>query len=214
MFDDAGQSATTSQNVTVGAPIGPTARFTKSPTQPTVNEIVVFSAFGSTTAQGQTITDYFWNFGDDPACPPVTGTVPTTCYTQTSSPNITHQYTRNGTFTVNLVVRDSAGRIGSVSDTVPVGAGLPIPTITVSPPSPARGVSATFDGSGTTTFGGAIIISYIWNFGDNTGDIASVPLNNPSRTHTFAAPGSYVVRLTVLDSQNRSGTVTLTVVVQ
>ncbi len=59
-----------------------------------------------------------------------------------------------------------------------------------------------------------MVVSYIWNFGDNTNDIPSMPLNSPSRPHTFAAPGTYVVRLTVLDNQNRTGTVTTTVTVQ
>src|SRR4029079_7665802 len=104
--------------VTVGNPPAPSAKFTVSPTAPVVGDQVLFSASTSTTAQGQTITDYFWNFGDTPSCPPVTGAPPSTCYTQTSSPTVTHPYVTAGTFTVNLVIRDSAGRMASPSRTV------------------------------------------------------------------------------------------------
>lgn len=210
--DDLGQPATTTQSVVVGSPPSPTARFTFSPTQPTVNETVVYSASTSSTAQGQTITDYFWNFGDDPSCPAVSGAPPSTCYVQTSAPVISHPFARAGNFNVNLVVRDSAGRIGSTSNTVPVGSGNPVPVITVSPPSPVRGSAAIFDGTGTTTSGGATIASYTWTFGDNTAS-----QTGSVTTHTYASSlpaGTYVVRLTVVDNQNRSGTTTVTVTVQ
>lgn len=207
--DDLGQNATTTQTVTVGNPPAPTAKFTVSPAAPLVGDSVLFSAATSTTAQGQTITDYFWNFGDDVNCPPVTGAPPSTCYVQTSSPTVTHQYTRVGTFTVNLVVKDSAGRIGSTSSSVTVGTGSPVPVILVSPTPVVHGVQVTLDGTASAAAGGATITSYVWSFSDGkpAQSGAVVP-------HIFDLAGSYTVRLTLTDSLNRTGTTTVTVTVQ
>jgi PKD repeat protein len=206
--DDLGQSATTTQGVTVGNPPAPTAKFTFSPTAPLIGESVLFAASTSTTAQGQTITDYFWNFGDDPSCPAVSGTPPSTCYVQTSSPTVTHQYTRAGTFTVNLVVRDSAGRTGSASTTLTVGNGNPVPVILVSPASPVAGVAATLNGTASTAAGGETISSYVWSV---NGPGLSASQSGSIVSQTFPSAGSYTIRLTVTDTLGRIGTTSITV---
>jgi PKD repeat protein len=92
--------------VGTGTP-APTASFTSSPTSPAANvDTVVFDASASKTVQGQTIVDYAWNFGDD--TPVVHTTVRTT----------SHLFTKALTYRVNLVVTDSAGRIGQVTNDV------------------------------------------------------------------------------------------------
>jgi PKD repeat protein len=206
--DDIGKSSSTTQSVSIGNPPSPTANFTFSPSAPAVGDAVVFVASTSTTAQGQTITDYFWNFGDDPSCPVVSGTPPSTCYQQTSSAILTHAFTRTGTFSVNLVVRDSAGRIGSKSGSVSVTAGNPTASFTAI----ASGAAHTmlFDGSGSTAVGASTIRQYDWAFGDGS---FSGPQTGPTVTHTYSSAGSYPVRLTVTDSLGRTGTFSSTVTV-
>src|SRR5581483_11551803 len=117
LTDDIGQTATsTAQTVTVGNPPAPTANFTFSPIAPVVNDSIVFDASSSTTAQGQTITNLAWNFGDNTpiiSCPGAGSCVGTRI--------ISHSYSVAGSFVVNLVVTDSAGRIGSHFTTVNVG---------------------------------------------------------------------------------------------
>jgi PKD repeat protein len=206
--DDFSQSATASQSISLGNPPAPSARFTFSPQLPVVGDPVLFSASTSTTAQGQTITDYFWNFGDDPSCPAVTGAPPATCYVQTSSPTITHAYTRGGVFVVNLVIRDSAGRINATSNAVTVGNGNPVASILVSPASPVAGATATLNGSASTAAAGETITSYAWSI---NGPGLSASASGSVVSQTFPSAGTYTVRLTVTDTLGRTGTTIVTV---
>jgi PKD repeat protein len=105
---DRSVSASTTQAVTVGAPAPLAASFTSSPSAPAINEVVVFDASKSTTGEGEFITSWAWNFGDD------TGIV------KGSSRIQSHAFPRAGTFTVNLVVTDSLGRTASASGQVTV----------------------------------------------------------------------------------------------
>ncbi|MBI3492522.1 MAG: PKD domain-containing protein [Acidobacteria bacterium] len=112
VVDEAGQQsvpASLDVDVGTGTP-APTAKFTISPTDP-VNNVtdVVFDASTSTTAQGQTITHYVWNFGDN------TGTED-----DLANPITKHRFLTANTFTINLTVTDSAGRTSSTSLTVKV----------------------------------------------------------------------------------------------
>lgn len=54
------------------------------------------------------------------------------------------------------------------------------------------------------------VVTRIWDFGDG-GDPLVNPVSSPE--HTYTAPGSYVVRLTVVDDDGASSDLTLTVVV-
>ncbi len=203
--DESGQTGTTSQSITVTAPAGgsagaPTANFTSSPTAPVVNELVVFDSSSTTVPTGRTITDYAWNFGDD--TPIIHG----------DNRIISHNFARAGTFIVNLVVTDNTGATGQRSAQVVVGSGDPIPVITASPTTAAAGTQIGFSSAGSKTFGGATIASYSWNFGDSGSGVNNTSaLANP--THTFAAAGTYTVRLTITDSQGRVGTVTISITI-
>ncbi len=89
-----GVVATTSQNVVVS---GETMTLTMgmSPTNPRVNDDVIFDGRSSTATGGATIVDYQWDFGDGD-----TGTGPTA----------TNRFPDARTYTVRLTVRDSLGR--------------------------------------------------------------------------------------------------------
>ena len=67
--------------------------------------------------------------------------------------------------------------------------------------SSVTGSTAGFDGRGSTDPDGSIA-SYAWDFGDGTTGTGAQP------AHTYAAPGTYQVKLTVTD--DRSGTNTTT----
>ena len=190
--DEAGQKGTTSLTVTVTAPAGgvagaPTANFTSSPTAPVVNEAVVFDSSSSTVASGRTITDYAWNFGDD--TPIIHG----------NNRIISHQYTRPGTFIVNLVLTDSTGATGQKSAAVPVGTGNPVAILTV---FKTGGNSIQGDGGGSGASGTSTIVTYtfFWGDGNSTSGAAS------SAAHTYLAAGTYTVTLRVTDSLGRTGT--------
>jgi PKD repeat protein len=116
--DDIGQSTTSAaQTISIGSPPAPTASFTSSPGSPAVGQTVVFDASGSTTAQGQTIVSFQWNFGDSSAV----FTCPGAGACNASNPRIiTHAFGASGSYTVNLIVTDSAGRTATTSKTVTV----------------------------------------------------------------------------------------------
>jgi PKD repeat protein len=206
--DDAGQATTSAPTaVSVGGSSNdPSSNFTYSPTSPGRNDQVVFDASSSTTAQGQTIVDVAWNFGDGTTvvhCP-LDG--PAFC----SGPNsrITpHTFTTAQNFTVNLVVTDSAGRTGAHNTTVSVALAQPTVQITTSPSSPAVLQPVNFNSNNTTYYPGSTAGSFAWSFGDG----AVSALANP--THAYAAVGSYSVGLSVTDNKGRTGTANATVTV-
>ena len=72
-----------------------------------------------------------------------------------------------------------------------------------------------FNANGVTTPNGSTITSYAWDFGDGTAVVTSA---QPTTTHGGSAGGftlarTYVVRLTITDSQGRTATTTQNVTV-
>jgi PKD repeat protein len=105
VVDSAGQTGTTTQQVTVGEGLQPTANFTVSPASVGVNQRVFFDGTLSEPTPGRTITRYVWNLGDN---------------TIVEGPRTDHAYTRAGTYTVVLTVTDSSGATGTATKTVTV----------------------------------------------------------------------------------------------
>jgi len=219
--DEIGQSATSAaQTITVGNPPAPTANFTSSPLAPVTGQAVVFDASGSTTAQGQTITNYAWNFGDGTAvinCPSTGSSSSADCAPNTSGRIASHSFTAAGTFTVNLVVTDSAGRIGAKSAQVIVGTGNPTAVLVL---SKTGGTSIQADGSLSTFMSGSTsIATYTFIWGDGTQDVTTSPAN--VKSHTYAAPvapattSTFTVTLRVTDNATtaRSGTTSQSITV-
>ena len=101
----------------------------------------------------------------------------------------------------------SAMTSGQIAERYAVGLGQEAPTAAFT--SSVDGLTADFDGSGSTADAGATITSYSWNFDDGTpAGTGATPV------HTYAAAGTYSVTLTVRDSRGVSGAVTHDVTVQ
>lgn len=86
-----------------------------------------------------------------------------------------------------------------VVDEVPPGATPPVAAFTASPDPVSYGEPVTFDASGSSDSDGTIVARE-WDFGDGT--LAS----GMSVPHTFAAPGTHWVRLTVRDDDGAPDT--------
>ena len=178
--DNAGATNAVSKQVTVtAAPVNaaPTAAFTST----SANLALTVDGSGSTDADG-TITGYAWNFGD--------GTTGTGATAQ-------HTYGAAGNYTVTLTVTDNAGATNAVSKQVTVTAANAAPTAAFTASS--QDLTVSVDGS-TSVDSDGTIASYAWDFGDGsfgTGATAS---------HTYAAGGSYTVKLTVTDNKGATGT--------
>ena len=148
-------------------------------------------SFTSTSADPDgSIVNWSWNFGD--GTPPGSGANPT------------HTYTTSGTKAVTLTVTDNRG--GTATRTVNVDVVVPsnAPPVAVIVPN-CGNLTCGFNGSSSTDDVG--IISWAWNYGDNTtGSGAVAP-------HTYANAGTYTVQLTVTDGGGLSNTATTQVAV-
>ncbi|MFQ6086947.1 MAG: PKD domain-containing protein [Candidatus Bathyarchaeia archaeon] len=195
VMDSEGKWDAESKFISVQSSFGyPTASFTYSPTEPLVNETVVFDASESSDTDG-TIVSYVWDFGDD------------TPVENHTDPTVTHVYTSAGTYNVTLTVTDDDGLSNSFSDEVKVRVpGAPVASFTYSPVAPSVNELVLFNASLSEPNGGTIV-SYHWSFGDGvngTGEIA---------THVYESFGYYLVTLTVVDSEGYEDSVWKTVTV-
>lgn len=179
-------------------PTNPTllARFTFTPAQPKVGDIVTFNASTTTNrgvACGQSCA-YDWNFGDGTTA---TGLFPS------------HIYRSVGTFQVTLTVTDSRGAQASTVQGVPVAEPAEPTAVEFdfSPTDPAPNQIVFFNASASKAAPGRTLVSFEWNFGDGkfgTGQLES---------HQFEIAGTYKVTLTVTDDVGASGQTTQEVTV-
>ncbi len=140
--------------------------------------------FTDTLAKGKT---YIWNFGDN-----------TPEVTQTSN-SIDHIYNSLGTFRVRLVSVDST--TCNISDTayanVRVGNNKVVPNFIPVKVGGCQSLTFQFQNTTTADFPNYSPTTFLWDYGDNT---------TPQRagfvttSHTYAAPGTYIVRLLVDDT--------------
>lgn len=141
----------------------------------------------SSDADGQ-IVAYAWRFGDG---------------TTSTSASPAHAYAAAGTYTVELTVTDDRGAKAVSTKPVTVTAipanKPPVAAFTVA----VNGLTAQFTDGSTDPDGR--IVSRAWSFGDG----GSATSANPA--HSYAAAGSYTVRLTVTDDSGATATVQRTV---
>lgn len=136
-----------------------------------------FDASGSSASDGRTIAGYAWDFGDGSTG---SGAAPS------------HDYTKAGTYDVTLTVTDSGGSTGTQTKQVTVTAPHLAPSAAID--HSGDGLTARFDGTGSTADNGSSIESYAWTFGDGSTSTAAKP------QHVYAAAGRYDVTLTVTDN--------------
>jgi len=171
----AGCVSSVSKTVTsVPAPI---ANFSVSSTN-CDNQPVQFTDLSQTNGGGS-IQSWSWNFGD-----PASG-----MNNSATIPNPIHQFTSASTYTITLIVTNGNG----CKDTL-----LPLPTITINA-RPTANFSADTVCKGTlTTFtdlsSGGTIASHLWDFGDGQTSSTASP------THLYLTPGTFNVKLTVMNS--------------
>ena len=102
-YDDLGNAGQGSTSFTIGTGITPSITF--SPTNPTVGQEVNYSAAGTTTTSGATITGYLWDFGDGDT-------------STAASPTNTYPSAR--TYVIRLTVTDSRGRTATTTSNITV----------------------------------------------------------------------------------------------
>jgi PKD repeat protein len=135
--DSSGLTATTTQGVTVDEL--PTAGITVTTAHPAKNVPVQFNGTPSKDIDGSIVT-YGWSFGDGSAAG--SGATPK------------HTYTRAGTFTVTLIVTDSAGFVASITTSVKVVTGSTISKTKVLQNKKGTFLQLKFTGPGFVTING------------------------------------------------------------
>jgi PKD repeat protein len=151
---------------------------------------VAFDAAGSTSGAG---VRYAWQFND-------AGGAHENNTIETESPTIVHEFPSAGEYRMALTVFKPDGTsIGAAHDVLVDEP--PTASFSVTTPSPSAGSPVSFDGSASSDPDG-FIASYAWSFGDGATAAGSSP------SHTFAAPGTYEVTLTVTDDLGVSASVT------
>ena len=147
-----------------------------------------FSASGLQPAGAR----YYWEFGDGSG---VVGQA------------VTHIYTDEGIYSVQLTVVAPDGAAGSASVTVEILHRNEPPTANAGPGQEARvREQLRFDGSNSSDPEGGL--DWTWNFGDGVVGEGARPF------HNYSAPGNYSVTLTVTDSEGLNATATTWVEVQ
>ncbi len=175
------ESTAATVSITVDEPVIPAVSITSpsAGTQITVGDSFQL-AFSLSNAAAVTVSVNGTLVGSNVSSSPTTVTAPNT----------------TGNFTVELNAVDANGSPLGVSDAVTLVATdvalnqAPIASFT----SSSAGLTVGFNGSASSDpDNGPQPLSYSWDFGDGTGSTAVSP------SHTYAAPGSYTVSLTVSD---------------
>lgn len=152
------------------------------------------------STEGSAPMDQLTIYDGDNTGAPVLGT-----WSGTDSPGIVSASTSNAsgcltlTFTSNEV---GTGRFAAfISCTVPCDhptAAASMSAGSVLPVLACQDEVITFDGSASVAVGSANIVQYLWDFDDLTLD----SLSGSTASHSFSAPGEYVVQLYVTDNND------------
>jgi PKD repeat protein len=160
----------------------PVCSFTYTPPSPYIGEVMEFKAQTSYDPDG-TIVSYTWDFGDGETAEGIV---------------VHHSYANPGSYTVRLSVIDDREAENSTSSSFSVTELLnkpPISLFVYMPTSPKVGECVEFDARASYDPDGNIV-SYTWDFGD--GETAEGIVVH----HSYANPGSYTVRLSVIDDKD------------
>ena len=139
--------------------------------------------FNNTSANGKSFS---WNFGDG---------------STSTLENPVHTYSKSGSYTVTLTIKNASGCFGTViKENFVKISGPKITSINNLPfkgcvPSAVKPVAVITNNLSAS--------SYLWNFGDGTTSTDSVP------THTYTTPGNYNVKLTVTTTEGCTDTLTI-----
>jgi PKD repeat protein len=181
--DDGDTGSANSTKTVLNRP--PVASFTESATVVLTGETIHFDASGSYDPDG-TISSYLWSFGDGS-----TGTGKT----------VDHRYADNGIYTVTLTVVDNDGGTASTSDTKTVLNRPPVALFNETAETVQIGEAITFNASDSYDPDGHIV-SYFWDFGDETNATGVVV------SHAYSNNGTYTVKLTVTDDDGATASAT------
>jgi PKD repeat protein len=154
--------------------------FTMAPATPMAPATVTFDASDTFIPSGEEITGFVWDFGDNSSNGDTT---------QYSGSRIEHRFEKEGTYTINLTVRTTAGKEYVGRQTLVVRAPLVDACFMPSRRSGKAPLGVRFDTSCST----GQFASWLWDFGDNSQSDQKDP------THVYLTAGEYTVTLTAVN---------------
>lgn len=187
-----------SATITIGdqpLPQPPIAKATADKPLVGLGEAVTFDATGS-RAQVGTVESYTWNFGDAEAA---------------SGPHVTHVFGITGRASVTLIVTDSRGARSTAVVPVQIVSSVAHLQLHLNPTAVQAGQTVTLVAQPVGLPPGDHITQYTWVFGDQTEPQVT---STGSMTHRYSQPGSYLVQVQVVDSDQRPGVANAQVTVQ
>jgi parallel beta-helix repeat protein len=164
--------------------VPPVADFSYSPLTPTDLQIVSFTDL-STDFNGYVVS-WFWDFGDG---------------NTSRLQNVTHQYADNGSYIVTLSVVDDDQAVNQVSRKISVLNVEPTAKFTFYSPFLPK-INDTILFTDTSVDADGAVVSWSWDFGDET----TSSVRNPA--HNYSVGGTYRVSLRVVDNDGVSATAT------
>jgi PKD repeat protein len=198
--DSDGATATAQATVTVSN-VAPTATFTFSPANPSVNQTVTFDGSGSSDPEGQPLT-YAWDLDGDGQ------------FNDGSTPTVSRAFPTGGNKTVQLRVTDPQNNSDVETRIVTVGNRSPIASFTFRGTSPVTldvpdvGEPINFESTSTDPDGNETIIDWDWDL-DDDGQFDDA--SGPTVQHAYSTPGNKTVGLRVTDSSGATHSTTRTV---
>jgi PKD repeat protein len=174
--------------------VPPVACFTVSNDSPNTGETVSFNASCSYDSDGD-IVKYEWDWDGD--C--------TYDFDAGNNPIATHYYDTYGTHYPKLRVTDNNGLTDEANTTILVRA-HPVAHFIWTPERAQVGETVTFNAS-TSTPDGGVIVSWDWDFGDNTTGAGEIV------AHHYDNHGNYTVTLNVTDNEGKWDTESMIITV-
>ncbi|OGC81947.1 MAG: hypothetical protein A2V81_03675 [Candidatus Abawacabacteria bacterium RBG_16_42_10] len=186
--DREGEEAISAYPIHVGDGSGPIASVFFTPSYPLTGSLATlfnFDGSKSINTEGSTTDlDFSWDFGDGSPL--------------ASGATTTHQYKRQGTFTVTLTVTDTrAAKLNRVQVQAVVEDLPPTARFVMSPTFGKAPLTVQFDASSSNDPDGQIS-EYRFDFGDDQ----TVVSKQPKVAHIYKQPGTYKVELKVKGSQD------------
>jgi gliding motility-associated-like protein len=131
---------------------------------------------------------FYWNFGD--GSPEVI----------TASSTTSHTFNNVGIYLVRLIAEDSS--TCNIRDTafvhIRAGNNRAIPDFSAAKIAPCESLTMQYTNTSTVALGSFGPKTFIWDYGDGSRRDTSAFL--PARLHTYAAPGTYLVKLIIYDT--------------
>ncbi|MEK6676448.1 MAG: PKD domain-containing protein, partial [Planctomycetota bacterium] len=165
----------------------PTASFTVSATEGAIGDEITFDAGASVDPDGDSVT-FEWSFGDG---------------TSDTGSQVTHSFSRAGSFLVRLTVTDefNASTDGTRSITIQeiTGNRPPVAVIATAPRSATAPAALSFDARNSYDLDNDTL-TFTWEFMRNGQRVGGLE-NGALVTRRFDTPGTYTAQLTVTDGR-------------